>query len=372
MIGGIDMEYTVEKIYEKVGKYDYTAGLTFAVNSESANFYGPFLTVQFIYTQREREELDRKTVEGTGGHGYAKAKILGIDLDEGQVRAALDTGILSSDIVEILYYKPPTNNTFHSKEKRTIEKIEVPVQMMPKGGDLNWMYGFKKKMIADGHGLTPRERTFYLAAKLYYEPDNLTEEEQAEIYFEGKINEDIEFEYLGLKYVREDISDEEKIRAAELLGKNKRDTLLVLNEYLVEAGSSLNKLSETNIEQAAYLYNKVLYFKRERLNPLGKKAIYIDVDRYLHIYMRHVEEYKVNSHFEHKDNFQWKEDDVYVVMEHVIKALNSEIQEFMDRNPDKWYRRYGNESCYFEGDYYSLHIEPSGRVSTFYKNKKDI
>lgn len=55
-------------------------------------------------------------------------------------------------------------------------------------------------------------------------------------------------------------------------------------------------------------------FKERRLNVIGKTPIYIDLDSFLHIYMRHVEEFKVTDHFEDKDNFQWEEDDVYGVM----------------------------------------------------------
>ena len=50
------MDYTLEEIYQIVGKEDKTAGLTFKYGSESFNNYGQFITVDFIYTQKEREE----------------------------------------------------------------------------------------------------------------------------------------------------------------------------------------------------------------------------------------------------------------------------------------------------------------------------
>lgn len=103
----------------------------------------------------------------------------------------------------------------------------------------------------------------------------------------------------------------------------------------------------------------------------GKMPIYIDLDGYLHIYMRHVEEMKVNSHFEHKDNFQWNEDDVFMVMEKIIQKINDEIQSFFESNIDQKYSRYGEQSVYFEGDYYTFHIDSNGRIIAFYKNRKE-
>jgi len=87
--------------------------------------------------------------------------------------------------------------------------------------------------------------------------------------------------------------------------------------------------------------------------------------------MRHVKEMQVNNHFESKDNFQWNEEDVFIVMEKVINEVNQEIQLFFEKNPEKRYSRHGSQSVYFEGDYYTFHIEPSGRVNTFHKNKKE-
>jgi hypothetical protein len=87
--------------------------------------------------------------------------------------------------------------------------------------------------------------------------------------------------------------------------------------------------------------------------------------------MRHVQEMKVNDHFEHKGNFQWDEEDVMTVMQHVVRSIDENIQLFFKDKPGKRYSRYGKESVYFEGDYYTLHIEASGRVNTFHKNRKD-
>lgn len=61
-----------------------------------------------------------------------------------------------------------------------------------------------------------------------------------------------------------------------------------------------------------------------------------------------------------------------MVIEQVIKMINVEYQTFRMEHPDKKFSKYGDESVYYQGDYYTLHIEPSGRIVTFHKNKKNI
>ncbi len=365
------MNYTIEEIYCLVGKDDKTSGLTFQYESEAYKLYGSFITVVFVYTQYEREEMD-KMVQTTpfSKDGRLRAKYLGTELPQDKVEKLLNEGIYSGDIAEILYYTAPTKNTYHSKEKRQLTKIEIPLRTQPQGRDLDWMYGFSKKLNNEGIELSPRERSFYLAGKLYYEPENLTGKENEEIFGSGKIDKTVEWELLQMKYKREEISDEDKRRLAEIYGKKERESISILDSYLKQSGSSLKKLSTENIDQAAELLMKVIHFKERRLNVMGKHPIYIDLDSYLHIYMRHVEEFQVNKHFEHKDNFQWNEADVFNVMGHVIEHIDKEYQEFKQKKPTQRFSKYGSQSIYFEGDYYTFHIERNGRISTFYKNKK--
>ncbi|RZK17290.1 MAG: hypothetical protein EOO43_13635 [Flavobacterium sp.] len=366
------MKYTLEEIYILVGREDKTAGLTLRRGSEAQKKYGNDLTVVFLYTQKEREEMDRLIKnEPFQYSGFLKARILVGDLSDEQVELLRVEGIHSDDIAHVLYFMAPEKNTFHATEKRTINNINVQLNILPKGQDLDWMYGSTKYQLSLGIGLCPKERLFYLVAKYYYEPEQLTEDEKKVIFsFNGEMEEEIEYEYLSMKYIREEISESEKNRLGILISKKNKDSFSTLDKYLIEAGSSLERLVEHNKDQAVDLFSKTLDFKERRLNVVGPIPIFLDIDGYLHIYMRHVEEFKVNKHFEHKDNFQWNEDDVFTVMGQVIKAYNEEIQKFFADNPEKRYSKYGSQSAYFEGDYYTFHIDPSGRVATFHKNRK--
>lgn len=367
------MNYSEEEVYSLVGRQDKTATVIFKTDSEAFKLYGPHVTVVFLYTQYEREELDKR-IETTDSKTSATIKVrhLTSQLDGDKIRQIENDGINTDDIASILYFKHDTKNTFHSKEKRTITKIEVPIHIQPKGRDLDWMYGFSKRIVDSGTGLSPKERQFYLAGKYYYEPDALTSEELSEI-FDDKQNMEvgIEFEYLKMKYKREEANDNDKKRLVQLFRKKDNADMDLLDKYLKETGSSLSKLAKEDLDSATKLLVRISSYQEKHINIVGKKAIYLDVDRYLHVHMRHVEEMKINKQFAHKSNFQWNEEDVLMVIEKVIEKIGDEIQEFFEKNPGKRYSRYSRKSVYFEGDYYTLHIEPTGAISTFHRTWKE-
>lgn len=248
------MDYTLEEIYLLVGKEDKTASLTFKRGSNAFKNYGSYVTVVFLYSQNEREELDNKIKNKPYiSSGNLKVKYLAGDISKEQIEKIHKYGINSIDIALIHYLTHPQKNTFHSKEKRQVKTLNIPIYSKPKGADFDWMYGFKKKLVNEGIGLSPKERNFYLAAKYYYEPDNLTKEEVIEIYDDSgtTIIEKVEWELIEIKYHKKELSKEETIKCISLFKKKQQEAKQILNKYLIESGSSLKKMISDNIEQAA-------------------------------------------------------------------------------------------------------------------------
>src|SRR5690554_1696837 len=99
-----------------------------------------------------------------------------------RVRELETKGVNSEDIAHIMYFKAPTHNSFHSVQKRKINKITIPMSPLPKGGDLDWIYGFYEKLKQVGVGFSPEEELYHLATKFYYEPDQITADESAFVY----------------------------------------------------------------------------------------------------------------------------------------------------------------------------------------------
>lgn len=366
------MDYTPEKIYEVAGKFDKVTTVTFKPESAAAKLYGPHITVVFLYTQFEREEFDQH-IKNNNNHipATVKAQELLSEISDEHKKQLATEGFHSSDILSLFYFGNREKNTFHSPATRTIDKIEIPIHVQPKGADIDWMFGMSEMYVKQGIGLSPRERAFYIAGKFYYCPEEMSEAEMDEVINEdGSLNELFEWEYLQIKDRRQEIGPDGKKRLIAMYKQKKADDIAILDNYLKESGSSFLKLGTEDLDMLTELYMKVHYFQERRLNVIGKKAIYIEQQRYLHIWMRHVKELKVNSHFESKDNFQWEEKDVMVVLKNIVRIINDEVQLYFEQRPGKRFSKYGRQSIYFEGDYYTIHIEADGKISTFHKNRK--
>lgn len=371
------MPYTLQYIYRTAGKDDKVSTVTFMSGSDSYERYGREATVVFLYTQREREALDIQVTTNSASHGIIKAKVLLFDFSKDSLlnNEVEEIEFNTEDIEDIYFLLYNLNkNTFHSVEKRTINKIEIETHALPNGGDWDWYYGFEKMRVEEkGIVLSPKERNRYMAMKLIYEPDKITNQEKIEIFAsEGMLNEAAGYHYFMIKKesvkLKEEIKEKLELLSYKRLYKKREK----LNKYLVQAGSSLKKMMKEDVHFAAKLFVALSNFKEQRLNVLGRHPIYIDDDSYLHIFTRHVEEFKFNKHYQLKDNFQWFEEDVIMVMRKVIEEIDEEYQEFCQLNPNKKFMKYGKESIYFEGDYYTIHIEETGRVSTFYNNLKAV
>lgn len=367
-------KYFIENIYEYVGREDRVATLSFFPDSESYKLYGNHLTVIFEYSQKERLELDERIKDkNVKSVGYIKVKYLGFELGEEAIKKLTENGIYSEDIAALVTMNGFERNTFHSEEKRTIKTHIIKMISKPKGGDYDWIYGFAKRQVKEGVDFSPNERNLYLACKYYYEPEQLTKEEKAEMFCDtgDKLKDNIEREYLAIKYHRLEINDNELKRHVELYFSLSKERNELLDKYLIQSGSSLKKLEAENEELAKELKGKVLSFKDRSLNFGNKHSIYLDLDSYLHIFMRHVEEMQVNEHFAHKDNFQWNLDDVMTVIQHVIEKVNPEFQEYVENNKGKQFKKYGDQAVYFEGDYYAVYIAANGRLESLFKIKKN-
>ena len=145
-----------------------------------------------------------------------------------------------------------------------------------------------------------------------------------------------------------------------------------LKQELQNAGSNMAKLYNQNKSLYKHLLNGTIKYLPERLNGFKGKPIYIDWKGYLHVFIRHVEEFKINNAFEDKDKFLWDPRDVTTVIKKVIESVEDEIQQFWKDKPGQRFSKYGAQSLYFEGDYYIFHIEGDGRLSTFHRSKKKI
>ena len=97
----------------------------------------------------------------------------------------------------------------------------------------------------------------------------------------------------------------------------------------------------------------------------------MDFRSFLHIYLRHVDIVNMGDQLAKKDKFQLYEKDVMHMIEHVMHELNDDYQKFREENPDKKYRRIGDNAIYCRGDYYEVYVGTDGRLESFYKASRE-
>ena len=209
----------------------------------------------------------------------------------------------------------------------------------------------------------------YLAYKFILEPEQLTEEERVEIFDEKGAIHNQEVGYFLLKWKEEAgrLSEKDKTNLDRLSVNKMLERVGLLDAELKNMGLSLQKLHERYPEKAQLIFDKAIAFHEHRYNVVGKHLMYLSYPSFLHIYLRHVDELKVDNQFAERSKFQLAEKDVLTTMNIVLQALNDEYQEYKELHPDNRFFRKGSQAYYYNGDYYDIDIQPDGQVGTFFK-----
>lgn len=362
--------FTQAQLYTYGGKNDSVFTLTLREGSEGYQKYGSLITVNFVYTRDERKMLE-SDVTSLDQEPRIKAKLLVPWMQcENTKDVLLKEGVKTRDIVQIIVLPSvDENNTFPSKEKRTLKVLEVPFEAEGNGNDIGWIFGSLKRRKEDGVGLMPEDNAIYLAYKLILECDGLTEEETGQIFdSEGKIrNRDVAYHYLQWKNDAGIIKDHE----IELLNKLKLNRVYerveLVDKILKDIGSDVKTFAIKYPKSAGLLFNKIINFRDRNFNTTGKYPLYMNFESLLHIYFRHTNEFDISEQYADRDKFQLDEKDVMTVIGIVMHALNNDYQAFKEEHPDGRFFRAGKMAYYYNGDYYHVVVNEDGRISTFYK-----
>lgn len=353
--------FTYGDIYEKAGKDDRVVTLSFKEGTESFKKWPTGLTCTFQYYQKERKAMEENRY-ALDNKLFVKAQNL--LSDEKHICDVSLKDIATMIIAPVL----EKGNKFYSNELRTPKVINVPFEADGGGHDIIWMYKALKLYLAKGIALTPDEHAEYLAYKIVLEKDQLTNEEQKEIFDEnGSIsNIDVAHHYLMWKKEAGIASDKDLENLTIVNKEIFTKRLYLLNKELQKMGLSIFKLKNEHPDKLLILLTRCLSFRERRFNVVGKHLLYLDFKGFLHIYLRHVEELKVEKQFAERDKFQLKEKDVFTVINIMMHQLNDEYQIWKDNHPNSQYHWYGPRA-YYNGDYYEAYINPDGSISTFYK-----
>lgn len=365
--------FTQHQIYELAGAKDYVSTITFAPDSDSAQKYGQSLTVNFIYTLKERKLLEND-IYALDNDFHVKVVELLNKLNDKLSKEVKETGVNIKDIIELLVL--PLNkecNTYQSKELREPYIMNIPISSSSNGEDIGWIFGFLQKMKNENIAITPDEEFEYLAYKIILDFDNVTKEEHNAIFDETNAIKSpmVAYYYLMWRKQTKGLNNKEKNILGEIISNQLIKRLNQTEEELKKMGLGLRKLGEKYPQKCSLLFDKIAHFHEIRYNVSGKHLLYCNFDTFLHVYLRHVKELKVDNQFGDRDKFQLKEENVMDVMGHVMRSLNDEYQLYKEQNPNGRFFRKGAMPYYYNGDYYNVVVNADGSISTFYKGSGD-
>lgn len=169
--------------------------------------------------------------------------------------------------------------------------------------------------------------------------------------------------YYQVKRRRKTISDEEEATASEL------DSLLriqALNCTLQALPPVLQACAPDPEFKDAFsrIAEEAIRFRPQILLH-GKTQIFWDLDSYLHIVLRHVEDFQVGAFLE-KSPIPYRAQDLKALIEKVLSSIDDEIEHHFRENGPSVFRRSGKMAAEFNGDYYHLRIDDDGRLVQFH------
>ncbi len=375
MFETISENITQGRLYELAGRTDDVCTLDFTDGSDSFERYGSQLTVEFVYTQKERRSLV-DDITSLDSDPNIKVKGLWFSHENGReiIAELKNVEIPVKDIrsAMVLHYTPK-NNTYGDPEKRSLNILEVPFTPYGGGKDIGWIYGFMCRRKADGIGFMPDDKDLFTAYRFILDKDSMSEEDKLKV-----IDKDGHIVMSNVGYHYLSWGEEAgllKVKDKELLGELRRrkinERFEILKDELKRAGISFKLFKSKYKEKALFFLQRLLSFHDINFNLLGKHPLYMDYRSFVHIYMRHVEEVNMGQQLAQKDKFQLYEKDVIHMISHVMHDLNNDYQQFREDNPEKEYRRTGEMSFYCQGDYYEVFVDKDGRLVSFYKASRN-
>lgn len=371
----IGMNFSYEEIYSMYGQYDTFVSLEFKYGSEAYEKFGESLMGTFKYSLEQRESLEKKMnskkIPRSSKRITFEPSPLHDKLTEEQKIHLDKIGIKNADICCVSSYNKPRQNIFAQKGKKEIpNQMEIKIDWSVKDTYLVTL-GLYKTRLRKGEILTNIEKNDYYALRLYFEQETITEEENKFIFNEQtkEINPIIREKYLDIKWgIEGKLLDEENEEIKKLWHLQWDNNKNLLKREIQRSGNTLEALS---LELQAKLIVISCSFKDEVLLPYIKPAIWWNIERFLHIFIRHFADLQPDGNFKNKTAFQYEYKDIRRVICNVIESVEKEIEEWFKNNPDKTFKRIGKQAVYYNGNYYRVDIEPSGKLLTFHPYNDD-
>lgn len=182
-----------------------------------------------------------------------------------------------------------------------------------------------------------------------------------------KENLNIWHSFYKVKERRGQLSDQDLKKYTELKDLLSTKKIIKTIEELIVCG-----LNNCRVEESKDIFKNILK-SVEAFSPSilmhGENQVYWDVDSYIHIALRHLKDYQLGT-FRDKTPFPYRENDLKNLIEQVLGRVENELKAHLAKKSNKDFTRHGRMGVFFNGDHYSLRIDPSGKLIQFHMVSK--
>ena len=360
-----------ERLFYDIGRFDYTATITFKHNSESFLKFGEMITGILYYTKKERHLLKIKINSGVSYETDGKTlftTLIKDRLTEEQINSLFTEGFNNTDIANTSCYAYKRNQTYFKKKKKKLEEpLLIKVTDLGNLKSLKMLYHLFKRRIDQSDDLIDFEKLKMMAIQKALE---IVESDPKYIHNDLVQERKAEFDFL----LEDILFDIEKIAtySNEVL-ENKLELIKIIvdNEF---SKAGINKDKPLEMREHLGLYSILiqigLRYEDEIILYGTNPKITLDFKGFMHVVFRHCNICNIGKYNQDKSRIPYELTDIKDLIKSCLHLLKSDIYNHFTQHPDKKFSRYGNRLIRFNGDYYEIHINTKGMIETFYNHEK--
>lgn len=367
------LNHSIQNIFFQVGQYDRYAIFDFHYGSAAFNKYGSTVYGYILYSPFQRSKLKLEISSGNTGNDDGLILLNGALQDCEKNQLLKVDGFYARDVrrLSALDLGATRNQYDNISIKDVPNTISVEFDLTGFNGEEMEMHIFRLR-IENEIPLLPAEKLRYYGLMLLLEPDNLTEEDKAKILTNpetGRYHDDIIIAAFS-PLVKADRMSPLKSLLSNALANRRKERIKFICRHLGVAPKHIDNLRVNNNNAWLELMKLVYGFESEVLTLWGwSKHVYWDFERFIHIYLRHYRNFLISESSKGQGTgFLYTPKDIRQIINIVLDENKAAIENHLEQG--KGFRLQNNMGYYYNGDYYSLRIDPDGRLMQFHPQGK--
>lgn len=359
--------FSIEDMFRLVGQFDKYVIIYFYRTSESYQTYGEEVHGHIIYGRNARNSLTE--IIKNENHQRSDGKILldTINISEDKINNLKTKGFMASEIFKISTFDHDPNDVVYQKKglKKIPNTIETTFES--RNFDLAAMENLHTSWkIRDGFKILDHEMLRYCVNQIII-GETVSEDMMVKYVKDndGMFKEQALVQMNSHALHHKLLDTTQKANFNIILNYREQRRIGILKKDLGITDKVFEKFKNDYPSEYSNTRMTLRSFREETLTDKWPKyPIYWDEDRFVHIYGRHYVNYFIIFSTYKGTHFQYTYKDIRRVICLVLDSLREEIEDALSKG--KGFNKYGDQGYYFNGDYYTLRIEESGRLMTFF------